>query len=238
LPNTIESFIDYRIKRRGGILFVAAEGVASIGLRFEAMLAKKLRLPNLDHNPPQPFAWVNFQPQLLRLGANGLIAIAEREAAWMREKFAVDLTLIVVDTVAAAAAFQKEDDAAQAQAVMSEMGLLSKKTGALVLGVDHFGKDVDTGTRGSSAKEGYAETVLALVGKREVTGRVTDLQLGVRKVRDGDQGRVVPFRLELVDCGTDEDSNHHPGRAMGTEPAGTTGRAAAKPSQRAPSRIA
>jgi hypothetical protein len=37
LPDTGgETFIDYRVKRRGGVLFIAAEGVARIGLRFEA----------------------------------------------------------------------------------------------------------------------------------------------------------------------------------------------------------
>jgi hypothetical protein len=207
LPNMPETFIDYRIKRRGGVLFIAAEGVASIGLRFEAMLANKLGHSVMDPSPPQPFAWINFQPQLLKQGANGLITIAKRETAWMRLTHGVDLALIIVDTVAAAAAFEREDDAAQAQSVMSALGLLSAESGAFVLGVDHFGKDVETGTRGSSAKEAYAETVLALVGKREVTGRITDLCMGVRKVRDGDQGRVIPFRLEVVNCGTDEDGD-------------------------------
>jgi hypothetical protein len=207
LPGMPEFFIDYRIKRRGGVLFIAAEGVSSIGLRFEAMLAKKLGHSILDQNPPRPFSWVNFQPQLLKQGASGLIAIAKREAAWMKEKHGVDLVLIIIDTIAAAAAFDREDDAAQAQAVMGALGLLSAESGAFVLGVDHFGKDIETGTRGSSAKEAYAETVLALVGKREVTGKITDLRMGVRKVRDGDQGRIIPFRLEVIDCGVDEDGD-------------------------------
>lgn len=84
---------------------------------------------------------------------------------------------------------------------------LSTATGTFVLGVDHFGKDVDTGTRGTSAKESAADMVLALIGKREVTGRMTDLRMGVRKVKDADQGRVIPFRLEVIDCGTDEDGD-------------------------------
>jgi hypothetical protein len=115
--------------------------------------------------------------------------------------------LIIIDTVAAAAAFKKEDDAAQAQYVMNALGKLSSATGAFVLGVDHFGKDVETGTRGSSAKEGSAENILALLGKREITGRVTDLRMGVRKVKDADQGRIIPFRLEVINCGTDEDGD-------------------------------
>jgi hypothetical protein len=201
-----ERFIDYRIKRRGGVLFVAAEGCGSIRLRFETMLARKLGRQDQD-NPHQPFAWVNFQPELLRRGAKDLIAIAQRDAKWMREKHGVDLVLIIIDTVAAAAAFQKEDDAAQAQKVLNALGELSAATGALVLGVDHFGKDVETGTRGSSAKEGGVENVLSLLGKREVTGKMTDLRMGVRKVKDAESGRVIPFRLETINCGTDEDGD-------------------------------
>jgi hypothetical protein len=205
-----EFFIDYRIKRRGGVLFIAAEGSASsIGLRFEVMLAHKLGRSIMDgDNPPQPFAWVNFQPRLLNKGAKELIAIAKREAAWMKEKHGVELVLIIVDTVAAAAAFQREDDAAQANMVMSALDQLSKATEAFVLGVDHFGKEVETGTRGSSAKEDRADVILAMVGKREVTGMVTDLRLGVRKVKEADnQGRVIAFRTEIVDCGVDEDGD-------------------------------
>jgi len=203
-----ERFIDYRIKRRGGVLFIAAEGSGSIRLRFEAMLANKLGRSLLgEDNPKQPFGWLDFQPMLLKRGAKDLITIAKREAAWMRATFGEDLVLIIIDTIVAAAAFQREDDAAQGQAVMAMLAQLSAETGALVLGVDHFGKDVETGTRGTSAKEAAAESILALIGKREVTGKMTDLRMGIRKVKDGEQGRIIPFRLERIDCGVDEDGD-------------------------------
>jgi hypothetical protein len=31
--------------------------------------------------------------------------------------------------------------------------------------------------------------------------------MGIRKVRDGDSGREIPFRLEVIDCGIDEDGD-------------------------------
>jgi hypothetical protein len=207
MPGMPEFFIDYRIKRRGGVLFIAAEGAANLGLRFEVMLAKKLGLSVLDQSPPHPFSRVSFQPELLKNGALDLIAIARREAEWMREKHGVDLVMIIIDTIAAAAAFQDEDKSAQGQAVSNALKDLSAKSGAFVLGVDHFGKDPDKGTRGTSAKEGSADNVLALVGKRAVTGKVTDLCMGVRKVREGDSGREIPFRLEVINCGVDEDGD-------------------------------
>jgi hypothetical protein len=200
------TFIDYPVRRTGGVLFVAAEGAASIGLRFEAMLARKLNLAILEGSTPaQPFSWVDFQPRLLSEGPSDLITMARREAAWMKQTHNVDLALIVIDTIAAAAAFSKENDSAEAQTVEDAMKTLSKQTGALVLGVDHFGKDAETGTRGSSAKEASPDAILALVGKRELTGRITDLRMGVRKVKDGEAGREIPFRLEVINCGVDED---------------------------------
>ena len=44
---------------------------------------------------------------------------------------------------------------------------VSEHSGAFVVGVDHFGKDAETGTRGSSAKEGRADTVLASLADRD-----------------------------------------------------------------------
>jgi hypothetical protein len=50
----------------------------------------------------------------------------------------------------------EENDAALVQALMRQLAKLL--TGTSVLGIDHFGKAAETGTRGSSAKEGAADT--------------------------------------------------------------------------------
>ena len=55
----------------------------------------------------------------------------------------------------------------------------------LAVGIDHFGKVAETGTRGSSAKEGHADTVLALLADREINGTISNTRLAVRKQRDG-----------------------------------------------------
>jgi hypothetical protein len=48
---------------------------------------------------------------------------------------------------------------------MNALAHSAKHTGALVLGIDHFGKVQETGTRGSSAKEAGADTVVALLAE-------------------------------------------------------------------------
>jgi hypothetical protein len=82
---------------------------------------------------------------------------------------------------------------------------VSSVTGALVLGVDHFGKTADTGTRGTSAKEAAADVILALLGNKDIAGVVTNTRLAVRKVRDGETGREIAFSVRIKELGLDAD---------------------------------
>ena len=90
---------------------------------------------------------------------------------------------------------------------MSVLSKLSTQAGALVLGLDHFGKTVETGTRGSSAKEGHADVVLAVLADRELNGTVTNTRLAVRKLRDGAPGLELPFTAKSIEVGKDKDGD-------------------------------
>ena len=73
------------------------------------------------------------------------------------------LGLIVIDTIAACAGYTKagdENDAATGQAVMNVLKVAAQELNCFVLGVDHFGKNLDAGTRGASSKEASADVVL------------------------------------------------------------------------------
>jgi hypothetical protein len=116
----------------------------------------------------------------------------------------------VIDTLIAAASYSKvgdDNDAAAAQKIMSTLAGLSQYSGGLALGVDHFGKVMETGTRGSSAKEGAADVVLALLADRELSGAVKNTRLAIRKQRDGASGLEIPFTTRLVEFGTDHDGD-------------------------------
>jgi len=89
--------------------------------------------------------------------------------------------------------------------VMKELG---QQLNCFVLGVDHYGKDVAAGTRGSSAKEASADLVLACLGDREQSGSVTNTRLAVRKCRSGPQGQEFQFTVRKVEDPTpDEDGD-------------------------------
>ena len=198
------AFIDYPISRNGGILFLAAEGASEIPARLQAVLKTKYA----DRAGKLPFAWFDECPRLLAPHAVKALAELAREAAdRMQKDFSVPLVLIIIDTMADAAGYARpgdENDAALGQLVMRRCVELSRLTGALVLGVDHFGKAIETGTRGSSAKEGRADVVLALLGDKEISGEVTNTRLAVRKNRAGPGGRELPFSVRSVDLGTDD----------------------------------
>jgi hypothetical protein len=91
--------------------------------------------------------------------------------------------------------------------VLNAITALGKHTGAVAIGIDHFGKIVENGTRGSSAKEGASDVVLALLGDRELSGSVKNTVLAVRKLKDGISGLEVPFTPVTIETGTDEDGD-------------------------------
>ena len=139
-----------------------------------------------------------------------LTAMVEHAAKAIQTKFSLPTVLVLIDTLISAAGYVKagdDNDAAVAQRIMSVLSRLSQRTGALVVGIDHFGKLIDTGTRGSSAKEGHADAVLALLADRELNGTVTNTRLAVRKLREGLSGLEIPFKPTIVQTGIDPDGD-------------------------------
>ena len=123
----------------------------------------------------------------------------------MREEFSVDLVAVFLDTMGLAACFENENMAAQVQRVVAGLSRVSDDTGALCINVDHMGKDQDAGMRGTSAKRDCVETILTCFCDRENGDKPTNHRMQLFKVRDGEEGRVIPYRLDQVDMGVDED---------------------------------
>ena len=194
----------HRVKRRGAVLYIALEGESMLSARLAAIAAHR------GVSGPLPFAWRGDCPALTNKNAAAeLCAIADEAAAELERNFGLPVVLIWIDTVITAAGYDEggDNDTAASQKVMSALRILSKHTGALVAGIDHFGKVVETGTRGSSAKEGAADTVIALLADRELSGGVKNTRLAVRKQRDGVSGFEIPFTARMVETGTDDDGD-------------------------------
>jgi AAA domain len=202
-----EAFLGHPIVRRGGVLFIAIEGANEIAIRLQGAIEHKGGIQGRA-----PFAWTEACPPLLHKdAATELAKLAVQASEKLAREFGLPLSLIVVDTVVAAAGFTKdgqENDAALGQAIMRTLAQLARLAKCFVFGVDHFGKAVETGTRGSSAKEGAADVVLALLGDKAVTGEMTNTRLALRKLRSGAAGQEHPFTPRIVDM--DLDHNGQP----------------------------
>ena len=189
------------VKRTGGVLWFAAEGENEIEMRIQAAVAAR----GGNAADRQPFArQAGSVPCLAEAGAIArLRALAKQAAERLKQNFNCELALIVVDTLAAAAGFDDENSAAETQKVMNMLAALARETQALVLLIDHYGKVIETGVRGSSAKSAANDAVLACLGDRDqATGVMSNRKMAVTKLRAGPVGRVVPFELEKTDDGS------------------------------------
>ncbi|WP_238178838.1 ATP-binding protein [Methylobacterium oxalidis] len=204
-------FANRRTERIGGVLFIAPEGAFEIPIRLRGLTECKLRQAVEDGSIDEdaaarverlPFAWAEECPRLVdRNAAEQLIETATLAQEHLRDVFGLPLALVIIDTVAAGAGFNDENSAAESQKVMDAMQALARATGAFVLGVDHFGKASETGTRGSSAKESAADVVLAFLATRDEAGNVSNTRMALRKLRGGKVGMETAYSLDVVQVG-------------------------------------
>lgn len=192
-------FIDCEIERPGAVLWLGAEGANEVAIRLKAAAIHRTGKAMLGE---LPFAYQAFDvPTLTEADAlQRLMRLVDETKAGLAARFpGTDLVLIVLDTLNSAAGFTDENSASETQKVFNVLRRLSDASGALVLVIDHYGKMTETGIRGSSAKSGAADAILAaLADKDETTGKVENRRLAVTKLRGGQTGRIVPFELKPV----------------------------------------
>jgi hypothetical protein len=194
-----QPFLGHVVKRQCGTLLIAAEGANEVRLRLDAVVRAKCGAMQRA-----PFRWYETAPLLLHKDALAtLTAMAHQAEVSLQQEFGLPLGLIVIDTIAASAGYMRagdENDPAAGQAVMNVLKAVAQELDCFVLGVDHFGKNLEAGTRGASSKEASCDVVLACLGDKELSGSVSNTRLAVRKNRGGQQGREYPFVLRAVNA--------------------------------------
>ena len=196
------NFAGRSIERQGGVLFVASEGQSEMRIRLSAIVQEKV---GSDPETCLPFAWLEECTKLTSSAALANLEVILAEAARkMRERFDLPLALVVFDTLSSSAGFKNADDTAENQRVMDLLKALSLRFDCLVLAVDHFGKNLDSGTRNSSVKEDSADAVLALLGDRDAAGTVSNPRLAIRKVRGGPTGSEIRFAPRVIEIGDND----------------------------------
>jgi hypothetical protein len=207
-------FANRPVRCQGGVLFIAAEGQDEVRIRVEAVARVKaapLAAQQSDScetpiDPAHlPFTWTESCPILTsdKAQAELHMLIADAQHA-MLERFRLPLVLIVIDAMTSAGNFKDANDTSEAAKVMTMLSALGRECGLMIAVIDHFGKDVTTGTRNSSAKEDNADAVLALLGEKSIEGSVSDPRMALRKVRGAATGGVTTFRVERVDVDGDD----------------------------------
>jgi hypothetical protein len=198
-------FAGRRVDRQGGVLFVAAEGQDEVRVRLKGLAIDKVA-PFAEQEgaiavdpAKMPFVWIERCPQLTADDAlPKLRKIVSAAAAGMTARHELPLTMMIIDTLMPAAGFRDANDSSETQRVMSVLTAIALEFQILVLAVDHFGKDVTTGTRNSSVKEDAVDAVLALLAERDLAGNVTNPRLAIRKVRGAATGQELAFKTRSV----------------------------------------
>src|SRR5262245_34622499 len=196
---TGQPWLGHVVKRQCGVLLIAAEGADEVRLRLDAVVREKC-----GKMTRAPFRWYETAPLLLQKGAvEKLIAMARQAEASLEKEFGLPLGLIAIDTIAACAGYSRagdEYDNAVGQAVMNALRGVAQELGCFVLGIDHFGKNLEAGTRGASSKESSGDVVLACLGDKQISGSVANTRMAIRKHRGGRQGQEYPFTLRMVEA--------------------------------------
>jgi hypothetical protein len=201
--------------RAGGTLYVAAEAPGTIPGRLRAARLGPLEC-FLDETgndkgtgqEPSPLciATLSKVPALLTDGGQGqLIATAIDVSDEMRGRFDLPLSLIVIDTMLAAFDIRDWNDPGETRRIMSTLSLVAEKTGTVVLGVHHHGKDVSRGAAGSYALTAAADFVLSVFADVETDGVVSGRRVSLTKLRDGPTGWSCEFGLHPFKIGVDDE---------------------------------
>ena len=175
--------------KRGRVLIVAAEGAKGMSKRLKAYADYYGIDPNevdigLLTVPP------NF---LLSEDVTDLAgAIAASGGA----------DVIMVDTMAQVTPGANENSSEDVGLALGNARALEMATEALIMMVDHSGKDASKGVRGWSGKRAAADAELEVLKYENGTR-----ELRITKMKDGDDGLKWGFRLETVIVGTDVDGD-------------------------------
>lgn len=205
-----------RRARQGGVLYVAAEGGSSVLPRLRAAdsaLGAAVASQRLTGSTPAcaPLRIVTEAPNLSREGKPVALIATIEDAAADFAALGSRLALVVIDTWHAAMGGGDENSAADAGAALAPLREAAEAHGALVLVIHHSGKDAERGARGSSALPAAADAIISLSvpGHGGPVAKPSDaLRAGVvTKVRDGEAGEQLKYRLPIVLLGEDEDGD-------------------------------
>lgn len=174
----------------GAVVYVAAEGGHGVRKRVVAF-RQHYDLGELN----VPFFLVPSAVNLLDPAADTgpLIELVKDAEA----NCGLPCVLIVIDTLARAMVGGDENSSEAMGAFIANADRIRESIGAAVVLVHHTGKDRSKGARGHSSLRAAVDTEI----------QIADSVATVTKARDSERAAPMPFRLHVVDLGTDADGD-------------------------------
>jgi RecA/RadA recombinase len=167
------------------VLYVALEG--------EAGIAQRVKAYEMKHGPVS--AGFRFMLQALDIrnaGDRADLVQAIKAAGW-------NGGVLCLDTLNRAAPGMDENDSKSMGEVIGAAKAIQAELGGLVLLVHHTGKDATKGMRGHSSLHAALDAAV------EVCRDGDRREWKMHKSKDGEDGEAHPFRLEVVEVGSDDE---------------------------------
>jgi hypothetical protein len=184
----LETWCGKRVNQ-GRVLIVVAEGAQGFRQRIDAYCHQQGISPgDFDVDYISDFIPNLTEPNLV---TDLIKEIKEREP----------YDLIVMDTFAQVMAGADENSGKDVGSALAQCKRINVKTGAMVLLVHHSGKDAGKGARGWSGLRAAADVEL------EITRKENDRAIKVTKLKDGQDGASMGFKLHTVVLGEDDDGD-------------------------------
>lgn len=115
--------------------------------------------------------------------------------------------VLCIDTLAQAGPGIEENSSEGMGEMISIFNELQQRLGGVVLVVHHTGKDADRGLRGWSGLLGALDFAVECQFSQEKGATKYDRQFVLTKVKDGEDGRALAFRMHVVPIDTDDDGD-------------------------------
>ena len=185
--------------RQARVVYISLEGHTGINRRLAAYA--EFHAVDLSAIPFAP-----LKTRLSLLDKKDVLALAQAVTG------AGGADLIVIDTLAQATPGGNENSSEDMGKALWSAQELGRTTGAMVLLVHHSGKDSTKGARGWSGAKGAVDVELEVL--RDGDRRTVKLS----KVKDGRDGHEIPFSLQTVQLGADQDGDEISSCVVSTTP--------------------
>lgn len=168
----------------GRVVYICAEGVAGFRKRVQAYA----HAHGVAHEAMQ-LDVIADAPDLLGNDHKALAAAIG------------SASLVVVDTLAQTTPGANENSGEDMGKALAHCKALHRATGALIVLIHHSGKDATRGARGWSGLKGACDAEIEVTRTKDVRSA------RVSKQKDGEEGEALPFKLQPVLLGTDDDGD-------------------------------